>query len=131
MNVTITWEPDVAGDSPLVHPEFHEDLVCTVHQYGTDRTVEIRRQGEARLRVGECTLTTPADFRTNFPDGILPDDDPDQDIAWVFNAWFDAYETFSGADREDEHLDCVGFTLAETLGQVLRHLGVAPDRVHI
>lgn len=119
MEIHIVWEEGVGKPT---YPEFCDDLACTIHQYRPDRTVEVRRQGEARLRVGEHTLTTPADFREHFPDGILPDDDSDQDIAWVFNAWFDAYETFPGTDREDEHLDCVGFTPDETLDQVLRRL---------
>lgn len=115
--ITILNEATAPTDGPFQAPEFHEDLVATIYVTGTaeEVMVEVRRQGEALLyEIGE-KVATPADFRAAYPDGTLPDDDPD--VEWVFNAWFDAYRVFPGTEREDEHLDVVDHDLADAIAR--------------
>lgn len=65
----------------------------------------VYRFGDARLEHTDGRqLITPDDFRAEFPDGVLPEDDTDW--RWLNNGWFND-------DPDDEHPDDISYDLVQ------------------
>ena len=63
----------------------------------------VYRFGDALLRRTDgLELTTPEDFRAQFPDGVIPDED--ETWTWINNAWFND-------DPDDEDPDNLSYDL--------------------
>ena len=96
--------------APFRAPEFYDNgPVVAIEKRG--RTIVVFRQGEARLAVGETVVITPADFRLNFSNGVLPADGPGE-VTWHNNGWFDLFEDIDG---EYVHLDNVEYDLSDAI----------------
>lgn len=84
-------DPDVVID-PFDAPEFYEPgLVATISSSHDSRILRIYRRESARLALDNKILNFPDEFREEFPDGELPEDDGDKTI-WFETPWFELLE---------------------------------------
>lgn len=92
----------VFAETPFAAPEFypaHKQIIVPT----SEGEVTVYRFGDARLRREDgLELVTPEDFRGQFPDGVIPDQD--ETWEWVNNAWFND-------DPDDENPDDISYDL--------------------
>lgn len=71
-------------------PEFYDNGLVAVVSIG-DRSIEVRRDGEALMWFESRAYRNAEQFREAFFDNpALPTDEQGAD--WVFNGWFDLYD---------------------------------------
>lgn len=95
------------------HPEFYPtQTLVAIAQTPDGRVRTVMSEGDRRVtcaRVADGTLRDYTEFRTEFPDGALPEDG--DAYQWWNNGWFQVYE-------DDEPLtEDVTYSLREALDQ--------------
>lgn len=72
-------------------PEFYDIGLCAT-VCNKNAKVFVMSEGERFLAKGSEIIRTAKEFRSRFPDGIIPADSPNEDEwNWVNNGWFEVY----------------------------------------